>query len=253
MSWLTAALNSSVGKKCVMGGTGLFLCFFLVIHLAGNLLLYAGAESYNHYADALHSNVPFLIVAEGLLYTAFVLHIYLAISTNRSNHAARGRGYAQKQTKREDRTVNVFGWTPDTTMFVTGAIVLAFIIIHLNDFRFPVIGRSLTAEMSPFDKAAFLMGSSIRGAVYIGGCLVLGVHVSHGLQSAFQSLGLNHPKYTPLIKYASWVFAFIVAIGFSSFALWGISMRGKVTPPDESAPAAPDDGDVHPHPHPEQK
>ncbi|MBL8850255.1 MAG: succinate dehydrogenase, partial [Planctomycetaceae bacterium] len=83
MSWLTAALKSSVGKKCIMGGTGLFLCFFLVIHLAGNLLLYVGAESYNAYAHSLHANPALIIVAEVILYGMFAAHIYLAITTNR--------------------------------------------------------------------------------------------------------------------------------------------------------------------------
>src|SRR5690606_9736103 len=126
-SWLTAALNSSVGKKFVMGGTGLFLCVFLVIHLAGNLLLYVGAESYNHYAHTLHSNPALIAVAEVILYAAFIVHIALAVKSHFANRAARGHEYALKQTKRSDRAVNVAGMTPDTTMFVTGAVVFGFL------------------------------------------------------------------------------------------------------------------------------
>lgn len=254
MSWLTAALKSSVGKKCVMGGTGLFLCLFLVIHLAGNLLLYVGAESYNEYAHALHANPALIAVAEVILYAGFIAHIYLAITTNRANHEARGHEYAVKQTKRRDRTVNVFGWTPDTTMFVTGAVVLAFLLVHLNDFSWELIGAD-SGEMEPYDKAAHLMGNAVRGGVYLVGCLFLGVHVAHGFQSAFQSLGLNHPQYTPLVKRVSIVFAFVVAIGFSSFVLWGLGQgaegRSHSDEASETAPAAPHEDHSHPHPHPE--
>ena len=254
MSWLTAALKSSVGKKCVMGATGLFLCFFLVVHLAGNLLLYVGAESYNRYAHALHANPTLIAVAEIFLYAAFIVHIYLAIVTNKENHDARGQGYELKQTKRTDRQVNVFGWTPDTTMFVTGAVVLAFLLVHLNDFSWNLIGASEEGE--PYDKAARLMGSMLRGVVYLVGCLFLGVHVAHGLQSAFQSLGVNHPQFIRLIRRTSIVFGFIVTVGFGSFVLWGWAHQGQPASTDsEVAPAAPA-GELpvehaHPHPHPE--
>ena len=154
-----------------------------------------------------------ILVAEVILYAAFILHIVLALSSHYSNREARGRTYAMKQTKRGDRTVNLFGWTPDTTMFVTGAIVLAFLIVHLNDFSWELIGES-SGEREPYEKAVHLMGNSLRGVIYLVGCLVLGVHVAHGFQSAFQSLGLNHPQYTPLIKKASIAFAFGARAGW---------------------------------------
>lgn len=239
MSWLTAALRSSVGKKCVMGVTGLFLCGFLVIHLAGNLLLYRGAELYDDYAHALHANPALLAVAEVFLYAAFLVHIYLAITTNRENRAARGNPYALKQTKRSDRAVNVLGWTPDTTMFVTGAVVLGFLLIHLNDFSWTLFGGEAIAGKAPFEKAAYLMRHPVRAAIYAVGSLVLGVHVAHGLQSAFQSLGMNHPRYTLLLRRTSIVFAFIVALGFGSFSLWGLSQSGNSHPSDAAtAPGA---------------
>ncbi|MFO1095026.1 MAG: succinate dehydrogenase cytochrome b subunit [Planctomycetaceae bacterium] len=252
LSWLTAALKSSVGKKCVMGVTGLFLCFFLVVHLAGNLLLYVGAEQYNHYAHALHANPVVIRGAEFFLYLAFIVHIYLAITTHCENDAARGHGYAVKQTKRKDRTVNLFGWTPDTTMFVTGAIVLAFILIHVNDFSWNLFRPA--RELEPYDKAVHLLGNVTRGVVYLIGCLVLGVHVAHGFQSAFQSLGLNHPQFTCWIRKLSILFAFVVTIGFGSFVVWGLGKGGHVeSTSTETAPAAPEEAPahVHPHPHPE--
>ena len=223
MSWVTDALKSSVGKKCVMGLTGLFLCVFLVVHLGGNLLLYVGAEKYDHYAHTLHSYPALLLVAEVILYAAFIVHIYLAFVTNRDNHAARGNPYAMKQTKRVDRTFNILGFTPDTTMFVTGAVVFGFLLIHLNDFAWGIIGAEQVAGKEPFDKAQTLMHEPLRAAIYAVAALFLGVHVSHGLQSACQSLGLNHPRYQVCLRRTSVVFAFIVTLGFGSFCLWGLS------------------------------
>ena len=244
MSWLTAALRSSVGKKFVMGITGLFLCLFLLIHLAGNMLLYAGAEKYNNYARALHANQAFLLAAEVFLYAAFAAHIYLAYATNAENQAARGNPYAVKQTKRQDRTINMFGWSPDTTMFVTGAIVLAFIIGHLIDFKFHydwLNGRGVTST-EPFDKALELMADPMRAFLYGVCCLFLGVHVAHGFASAFQSLGVSHPKYNPCIKLAALVFSVLVFVGFASFSAWGVGSartQGGPTVRESSAEVAP--------------
>ena len=222
MSWVTDALKSSVGKKCVMGLTGLFLCFFLVVHLAGNLLLYAGAEKYDAYAHALHNNPALLIVAEVFLYAAFITHIYLAFVTNRENHEARGNPYAMKQSKRADRVVNLFGWAPDTTMFVTGAVILGFLIIHLNDFSWTLFGGEALIGKEPFEKALYLMRDpSARRFTWSARCS--SACTSHGLQSAFQSLGVNHPRFRTPLRRTSIVFGFIIAIGFASFSAWGLS------------------------------
>lgn len=218
MSWLIAALSSSVGKKLVMGITGLFLCLFLVIHLAGNLLLYVGAETYNDYAHKLHSMPEFLVTAEIFLYTAFAFHIALAISLVMQNRAARQKSYALKQTKVDDRIVN-FGWTPDSTMALTGSIVLLFLIVHLSDFKFESFWDGQLDELEPFDKAKLILGDTTREVIYLIGSLVLAVHVGHGFASAFQSLGLNHPRYNSTIKLLSRLFAIVVAVGFGSFFL----------------------------------
>jgi len=252
LSWLLNALKSSVGKKFVMGGTGLFLCFFLLIHLGGNLLLYVGEDVYNRYAHALHANPAFLIFAEVLLYLAFAGHLLLAYATVTENLAARPVAYGHpRKSKVPGRIANVGGLTPDSTMAITGAIVLFFIIVHVADFKFE-IGWPELENGEPFTKAKIILGSMTRKVIYLIGSLVLGVHVSHGLASAFHSLGLNHPKYTPLLKKATMVFALVVAVGFGSFAAWGGRTFGMgVTPADQpgSATSHPVEH-THPHPHP---
>ncbi|MCA8993713.1 MAG: hypothetical protein KDA88_17120 [Planctomycetaceae bacterium] len=216
MSWLTAALKSSVGRKFLMGLTGLFLCLFLVVHLAGNLMLYVGPETYDEYAHKLHSNAELLVIAEVALFAAFAVHIALAISLTQTNNAAREQEYAVKQTKVPGRTLNLLGMTPDNTMVITGLVVFLFLIVHLSDFKFEWAWGDQLDGLEPYAKAKFILADAGRVLIYVVGTIVLGVHVAHGLASAFQSIGFNHPKYTPTIKGASRIFGVVVALGFGS-------------------------------------
>src|SRR4029077_15657222 len=100
--WLVKACGSSIGKKIVMAITGLALCGFLVVHLGGNLLLYVGAEKYNHYAHTLHAQEHLLLVAEIGLLILFAGHIWLAFSTKIENDAARPVGYAMRRSKMDE-------------------------------------------------------------------------------------------------------------------------------------------------------
>ncbi len=223
MNWLTTALSSSVGRKYVMGLTGLFLCLFLVIHLSGNLLLYVGADAYDHYAHALHEQKGFLLLSQVLLYGAFFLHIYLAFTLSATNVTSRFKSYKTRASKRDDRVIAAM-FAPEAWMFRSGAIVLLFLIVHLTDFKFEIGWDVLESEPSRYAKAGIILRDVWRAAIYILGSLVLGVHVSHGFASAFQSLGLNHPKYTPCIKWCSIAFGWIVAIGFASFPIvWALT------------------------------
>jgi succinate dehydrogenase / fumarate reductase cytochrome b subunit len=217
LNWLKAFLVASVGKKYLMGATGLFLCFFLVIHLIGNLLLYVGEPIYDEYAHKLHSNPEFLVVAEVLLYAAFAVHISYGIWLTVVNRAARDKRYAFTQSKRRDRILHPAMPTPDKTMFLTGLIVLLFLAVHLSDFKFEIGWKETLGDVAPALKAKVIVANLLRGVIYLTGSVVLGIHVSHGLQSSFQSLGWNHPKYTPAIRCASFLFGIVVALGFGSF------------------------------------
>jgi succinate dehydrogenase / fumarate reductase, cytochrome b subunit len=213
-AWLVRALSSSIGRKLIMAVTGLALCGFLATHLAGNLLLYAGAKSYDDYAHALHAQKILLPIAEVGLLLLFVGHIALALTTNRENIAARPLGYAIKQSKQPPSGLAA---PASSAMYATGIVVLLFLVLHLSDFRFEL--RHHGGD-TPYTKAVKILQDPLSAIVYVVGSLVLGYHVLHGFQSAFQTLGINHPKYTPLIKFLSFVFAISVALGFGSFPLW---------------------------------
>lgn len=220
MNSLINALSSSVGRKYVMGLTGLFLCLFLVIHLAGNLLLYVGADAYNHYAHTLHEQQAFLIFSEILLYTAFILHLVIAFKLTGTNLTARRDNYATKKSKRTDRTIAGI-LAPETWMFWTGAVVLAFTLVHISDFKFELGFGADIAGYEPYDKAGVILTDSWRAGLYVAGSVMLGLHVAHGFQSAFQSLGWNHPRLNRCLRWTSVLFGWVVAIGFGSFpVIW---------------------------------
>lgn len=221
MNWLIRCLSSSVGKKIVMGITGLLLCGFLVVHLAGNFLMFAGAEPYNAYAHKLHSLGGLLVVAEVLLLLLFIAHVTLAFVTTLENRAARKHNYAVKQSKRDEPLLQTeaHNW-----MFISGAVVLCFIILHLLDFRFEFRLPGPEDE-APFDKALRILQNPITIAGYLVGVTVLGFHLVHGFSSAFQSIGINHPKYNRLIECIGVLFAIVIALGFASLPLWAFLFK----------------------------
>lgn len=214
LRWFFRLLSSSIGQKFVMGVTGLLLCGFLVAHLAGNLLLFAGAKPFNDYAHALHAQWELLAVAELGLLVLFLAHVYLAVTTTIGNTKSRTDNYAMKQTKVPGRVIGANSW-----MFVSGAVVLGFVILHLMDLRFA--SRSdlnYLAESdpeSPYVNTVMVLSNPVSRLVYFVGVIILGAHLSHGFASAFQSIGWNHPKYTPLIKLLGKIFAVVIAVGFA--------------------------------------
>ncbi len=218
LRWFFRLLSSSIGQKFVMGVTGLLLCGFLVAHLAGNLLLFAGAKPFNEYAHALHAQWELLAVAEAGLLLLFVAHVYLAVATSIGNNQARTGQYVMKQTKVPGRIIGANSW-----MFASGAVVLAFVILHLIDLRFGLRGDvKYLAESdpeAPFKNTVAVLNNPISRLVYFIGVVVLGAHLSHGFASAFQSIGLNHPKYMPLIKLIGKIFAVVIAVGFASIVV----------------------------------
>ena len=227
MNWLFKALSSSIGKKFVMGITGLLLCGFLVAHLAGNLLLYVPDKevdgethnAYNDYAHALHEQEGLLMVAETGLFAMFAAHIFLAFATARENRNARPAAYGKVQSKQEGRKI-MDGLRPDTFMFVTGAVIFAFLILHLSDFKMELRPDVDYSGKEPYDKALMILQTPLSMIMYGIGALAIIAHLSHGFSSAFQSLGANHPKYNRLIKCVGIVFAVAVGAGFLSFPIW---------------------------------
>jgi succinate dehydrogenase / fumarate reductase cytochrome b subunit len=209
-------LTSSIGKKQVMAVTGLGLIGFTASHLLGNLLLLAGPDAFNMYAHALTSN-KLIYVAEAGLLGMFLLHIALAVFTRIDNMSARPVKYFVKTRTGRGQTMS------SMTMPLTGAIIGIFVIIHLLNFKFG--SQYLTTvdgtEIRDLYKTVVLyFANPLYVAWYVFAMLALGLHTKHGLQSTFQSLGINHPKYTPLIQAASMAYGVFVGFGFSALAIF---------------------------------
>lgn len=202
MNWFVKTLGSSVGKKLMMAITGLCFCGFLIAHLAGNLTLYAGKDAFIAYAEHLHSYGPLLTLAElGLLFLA-VIHVVTGIVLFYQNLTARPVRY-QINKSAGGRTLG------SMTMPYTGIVLAIFVVVHLLNFHF--VDKT---DRSIFQIVTEAFSNPWYVFFYIVAMIVVAIHVSHGLWSAFQTLGANHDKYMPLIKGASIVFSFIIGAGF---------------------------------------
>ena len=210
-----------------MAITGLLLCGFLIAHLAGNLLLPAGGTLFNDYAKKLHENEGLLMVAETGLFAIFVLHLYLAFSLTGGNVLARGKGYAVAESKREDTISKA---RPDKWMIGSGIVLLLYICLHLFDFKLHRLGmdEELTrlagdSEAVTTEVAIHVLKSPVTMIGYAAGFVFLFAHLSHGVSSVFQSLGISHPKYNSLIRYGGLAFAGLISIGFFVVLGWAIA------------------------------
>lgn len=194
MSWLQRTLNSSLGGKYVVALTGLGLVGFLVAHLAGNLLMFVGPDAMFAYAKGLRDYMALLWVMRIGLIVMFVTHILFAVKLNLANVAARPVGYAKKSFVRASLS--------SRTMVYTGLLVLFYLLFHLAHFTFRVTSDQIGA-FAPFDVYNMAIASfsdPFVSLTYIAGMVVLGLHLHHGASSLFQSLGINHDKYNPLIR-----------------------------------------------------
>lgn len=208
--------STSIGKKQIMGVTGLLLCGFVLTHLLGNLTLFIGSDAFNKYSHALTSN-PLIYLAEVGLVILFFSHIVMAIKLTRENKAARPTDYYMRTKSGRGSTF------ASSTMIYSGVITLIFLIIHINGLKFGTHYDTNIAgvEMRDIYRTTIeYFQAPLHLAIYLIAVITLGIHVSHGFWSAFQSLGLNHPKYMPKLRCASVLFGLLIAIGFSTLAIY---------------------------------
>jgi succinate dehydrogenase / fumarate reductase, cytochrome b subunit len=217
MSWFTKTLSSSLGKKLLMGLTGLFLISFLLIHCGINACIFVndGGETFNAAAEFMGTNF-FIRTAEIVLFAGLILHAVDGLLLWAQNNKKRPVAYAQVSSQTST-------WY-SRSMGLLGTLLLLFLILHLRHFWF--VSR-LTDEITSGQSTLFaemkeVFASPIVVAIYVLGCISLAYHLMHGFESAFQTLGFNHPKYTPFIKLLGFGFAILIPI---IFALMPISMH----------------------------
>lgn len=216
MGWFGQFINSSIGKKFTMAITGSFLVIFLVVHLIGNLTLYFGADAFNSYVLTLDVVKPIIRVIELVLLTAFILHIFNGVRLWLENKRARSVNYKVSGSSENSTLFS-------RTMFVTGSIVFIFLVLHLGTFfwRFNVHDPAGLADQELyFNIVTGFFQMWWYAILYIIAVILLGFHLNHGFQSAFQTFGWNHKKYTPLIKKLGTLYAIIMAVGFASMPIY---------------------------------
>jgi len=219
MNWFTKFLTSSIGRKLSMSLTGLFLIVFLLVHLIGNLqlLIPDGGEAFNVYAKFMTTNPIIQFTSYGL-YAFILLHAVQGWLLWANNRKARGgQGYAVQATRATRTNAGIA-----KRMGALGTIVFIFLVIHMGQFWFrmkfgdlPVLdydGESAKDLYSPV-KAAFTNIGFVL--FYVVAMFFIGMHLKHGFQSAFQTLGLNHQKYTPFIKLLGNAYAILIPLGFA--------------------------------------
>ena len=215
MGWLSDRLNSSIGKKFIMATTGLLLILFLVIHLLNNLLLFLGPEIFNENVARLEAIKPIVRVIEIVLALIFFFHIYNAIKLYFENKKANPQKYAVDASSKNSTFYSRY-------MTVTGIIILVFLIIHLGTFWFEYnFGAHPADGAHPYYaiiQDAF--ANPFISIFYIIAMLVLGSHLNHAFQSAFQTFGLESKKFTPLVKKISTIIAVLMTIGFASIPVF---------------------------------
>ncbi len=223
--------KSSIGKKWIVGISGALLILFVIAHLAGNLTIYIGpyGEGINVYAQALHASTAFLWAARGGLLVVFLVHIFTTLSLVLENRRARPQRYAVKTHVQSTVFVR--------TMALSGLVVLSFLIFHVLQFAAGLSPHSGLYDLEGrHDVAAMIIQSFHNPWVsgfYLLSLVLLGMHLSHGISSIFQTFGLNGRKSSGLIKCAALVASWGLMAGFASIPLASVSGYLKVLPDDK--------------------
>lgn len=206
--------QSTIQYKLAMAGTGLFLCFFLVIHLLGNLQLLLPAaearEQFNWYSHLLAGNMLIKIISWVLLLSIIAHAVYalvLAFKTSKAN----GSKYVY------DKRPDVSPWN-SRNMGLLGTVILLFLVIHLKDFWYVADFTEMAVDKQGYKDMYAVVILTFHEwwyvLIYEISFIALGFHLLHGFFSAARTLGLYHPKYVQLVRYAGWLYTGLITLGF---------------------------------------
>ena len=222
MSQRSGVFSSSVGQKLVIGITGFLLFLYLLIHIAGNLIVFLGPQAFNRYAYVMEYGNPLLPAIElGLLLVALI-HIYKTVRMFIGNQEKRPVNYDMKKRAGKPSRKNF----ASSTMIASGLLLLVFLLIHVKAFRFspeyewPAGGRDLYRQELEALQNPLVVG------FYLLAMAAVGSHLWHGIASSLQSLGFDHPVWTPRILGAAKLIAFLIAGSFMVIAVWAYLQQG---------------------------
>jgi succinate dehydrogenase / fumarate reductase cytochrome b subunit len=217
MSWFLRSINSSIGKKVMMAITGILLIGFITMHLAGNLTLYWGAKAFMAYAGTLAIVKPIIRIIEVILASIFILHIINAVRVWWGNKIAKSVDYA---VNAKSKNSTIFS----RTMIQSGSIVFIFLVIHLQTIWYP---SNFAGQENLYGLVTGLFMNPVYSSFYVFAMILLGFHLNHGFQSAFQTMGWNHKKYFPLIQAIGTIYSIFTAAGFASLPIYFLFFQAR--------------------------
>ena len=210
------AFSSSVAEKFLIALTGLALFLYLIVHLAGNALLFFGPATFNGYAHALISN-PLVIPAEIGLAGIFLLHVYKTSVMWWRNRAARPATYVRKRWAGRPSRKSL----ASTTMIYTGVFIAIFVVLHVKAFKYGAYYQVEGGEARDLYRLVVEFFQSPLNVVFYEVSLVLlGFHLWHGFSSAVESLGADEPRFTPRVLLLGKALAVVIGGGFFAIPLW---------------------------------
>ncbi len=221
MSWVTKTLKSTIGRKLIMALTGLFLILFLTGHVTGNLQLFYndGGEAFNIYAKFMTSNLAVKTLSY-LTYLSVIAHVVYSIILSRQNKAARPIGYAVSGASTNSSAAA-------RNMGILGTLILLFLVGHMYSFWYqmhwgdiPTVTYDGIEYKDLYTVVQVAFQQTWMVALYVIAMVFLAFHLSHGFASAFQSLGLNHKKYSPAIRVVGLVYCIVVPILFAAMPVY---------------------------------
>lgn len=250
--WTEPFLRSSVGGKYLVAVTGLVLTLFVVVHMLGNLQVFLGPEAINVYAESLKKNAGLLWTARVILLAAFIVHVGTALWLNGKAKQARPVRYAYERT--------VQASFASRHMVITGLVVLAFTLFHIAHYTLGIVVPAHLASGETVDYlqlkdvhnrpdvySMMIYGfrNPIISVLYIIAQVFLFLHLTHGIASMFQTVGLNAPRTQRLVRGIAWAVALVVCLGNIGIVtgVWFGSLQPSVqrsaAPPAPMAPPMP--------------
>lgn len=210
---LISFYTSPIGKKIITGITGLGLTLFVLVHMIGNLTLFTSRKAYNQLAHFIDSLGIILYVIEFTLLGLVIFHILVGISIKLNSLQARPIGYSQIKSVGEPSKQ----FLSSRMMIVTGLLLLGFLVWHLLTFKFGIYYSTIINGVEMRDLSSLVMEkfhNPVYAFGYSGIMIMLGIHLRHGIWSAWQSIGLLNSKTRPLVYGIALILAVLIEVGF---------------------------------------
>lgn len=216
-------MSSSIGKKVAMALSAFFLLIFLLQHLTINMLSVVSEDAFNEVSQFMGTNPLVQFVLQPVLMFGVIFHLVMGFVLELKNRAARPVQYAMNKGAANSTWMS-------RNMIISGITIMLFLLLHMYDFwvhemtvkyvQGDMSGLNAAGELRYWEELHHKFNDPLRVGIYVISFVFLALHLMHGFQSAFQSVGANHRKYTPVIKKLSNVYAVVVPLGFVFVAVY---------------------------------